>query len=300
MPEAPSCAALAQAIDEPMFATASLVRSWILVEQPGTWGADALRQSGLPPEASRTLRAAPPALGIRVLLLRRPDAFLSDDRRCFVAHSAGRSPWVEERVLDRPGDLGDVDMTAVARGLRPGFGELRRKPLYLVCTNSRHDQCCGRLGRPVARALAEAAGESVWECSHMGGERFAGNMVCLPHGLYFGRLDPVSALEVMAAYDEGLIDLAHYRGRAGEPFAVQAAEHYARQALDARGVDDIAYVAHRRAARGIVDVELLGPGGEQVRVRVGVHAAPEARPLTCGATDLGRPRDFSLLALATG
>jgi hypothetical protein len=296
---APPCSELALAVEEPMFATASLVRSWLLLEQPGTWGADAFGQSGLPSDVGRTLRSFPD-LGVRVLLLRRPDPFVPPDRHCFVGHSSGRTPWVEERRLEQPWDVLRVDPAVVAAGLRPGFGQLRSKPLYLVCTHSRHDQCCGRLGRPVARALAAVAGESVWECSHMGGERFAGNMVCLPHGLYFGRLDPASALDVMAAYEEGMVDLEHFRGRAGEPFVVQAAEHYARRALSLRGVDDLAPVSRRRSAPGVVDVELAGPGGERVRVRVGVHAAAEARRLTCGSNDLGRPRAYSLLDLSAG
>ncbi|MFO1534029.1 MAG: hypothetical protein ABR562_10295, partial [Thermoplasmatota archaeon] len=71
------------------------------LEQPGTWGADALRQSGLPPGVSQTLRGLPPELGLRVLLLRRPDPFLTADPQCFAAHSAARVPWMEQRVLDR-------------------------------------------------------------------------------------------------------------------------------------------------------------------------------------------------------
>lgn len=299
MADTEPCATVALANDEPMFATASLVRSWLVLEQPGTWGADALRQSGLAPAVSQTLRSLPPEMGLRVLLVRRPDPFLTGAPHCFAAHSAARVPWIEQRVLARPEDVLGVDLDALAGGLRPGFGDLRRKPLYLVCTNSRHDQCCGRLGRPVARALAAVDPESVWECSHMGGERFAGNLVCLPHGLYFGRLDPARALEVMAAYEEGVIDLEHYRGRAGEPFAVQAADHYAREALGLRGVDDVVHVRHRRAGPGVVDVELAGPGSERIDVRVGVHRVEQARQLTCRSADPGHPRAYSLLGLTT-
>ncbi|HYJ26004.1 MAG TPA: sucrase ferredoxin, partial [Acidimicrobiia bacterium] len=53
-----------------MFATASLVNSWILFEQPGAWGPDALTDSGFP-ESARSLAEAANRLGIRTLLIRR-------------------------------------------------------------------------------------------------------------------------------------------------------------------------------------------------------------------------------------
>ena len=39
------------------------------------------------------------------------------------------------------------------------------------------------------RALRESPwADEVWECSHIGGDRFAGNLVLLPDSLYFGAL----------------------------------------------------------------------------------------------------------------
>ena len=58
-----------------------------------------------------------------------------------------------------------------------------RDPLVLVCTNGRHDPCCATFGRPLARVLREGARrDDVWECSHIGGDRFAANIVILPEG----------------------------------------------------------------------------------------------------------------------
>jgi hypothetical protein len=85
------------------------------------------------------------------------------------------------------------------------------EPLYLVCTNGRHDPCCAEYGRPVARPSTELVGERVWECSHVGGDRFAGNLVCLPDGVFYGHLDPATALRAVAAH-EGAVLLEHWRG----------------------------------------------------------------------------------------
>ncbi len=88
------------------------------------------------------------------------------------------------------------------RDPRPGQ---RRGPqrLALVCTNGKRDQCCALRGRPVAAAIAAATDWDTWECSHLGGHRFAATMMLLPTGDMFGWLDPESALEVMQTVRRG-------------------------------------------------------------------------------------------------
>jgi len=169
--------------------------------------------------------------------------------------------------------------------------------LYLVCTNGRHDPCCAQLGRPVARALLRPGDDAVWECSHVGGDRFAGNLVCLPHGLYFGRLGPEQAGRVVAGYEDGRLELVNYRGRAGEPFAVQAAEYFVRREHGILGVDDLVANGHLHSSPQVVEVGFNGRHGRRFEVRVGIAAAGEARPLTCGAVSQETPPTYSLLDL---
>lgn len=51
---------------------------------------------------------------------------------------------------------------------------------------------------------------SVWECSHVGGDRFAANIVILPEGLHYSRLTPSTAALPIDAYLEGSIHLPNY------------------------------------------------------------------------------------------
>ncbi|WP_218926810.1 sucrase ferredoxin, partial [Priestia megaterium] len=67
-------------------------------------------------------------------------------------------------------------------------------PVILVCAHGRHDPCCAVRGLPVGRALGERWPEQVWECSHIGGDRFAANVVVAPDGVYYGGLDAKSAV----------------------------------------------------------------------------------------------------------
>lgn len=283
-----------------MYATASLVRHWLLVEHPGAWGPAALLDSGLPAHLAAGLAGVSAAHGLRVLLIRRPERPADQIRQCFVAHTGRRGRWIEERALTDLDELLAVDFSPLRHGGRVGFGTLRADPLYLVCTNGRHDQCCATLGRPVARALHARRDGMVWESSHFGGDRFAGNLVCLPHGLYFGRLDPDHAARVVDAYERGVVDLDHYRGRAGEPFAAQAAEHFLRAREGLVGVDDLQVAGYRRRGGGIVEVTFEAPRGRTYDVRVRVTAAGEARQLACRSSSEARPPAYSLVDVNGG
>lgn len=64
----PRCSAEALARVEPMYATASLVSAWLLIEQPGAWGPDALTESKLPTEIAAELERN--ADDVRILLIR--------------------------------------------------------------------------------------------------------------------------------------------------------------------------------------------------------------------------------------
>src|SRR6266508_1257190 len=276
------CSSVSLALDEPLLGTASTVTSWMLVEQPGPWGEYALERNRLPPDAAAAIRLRCRQHRIRAILIRRWGGFGPEGRRVYLAHTGEREPWLEAAVLPDPADLSallDADLAALGRGGRPGLGEPMDRPLYLVCTNGGRDPCCAERGRPLFRALEPALADRIWECSHIGGDRFAGNLVCMPSGVYFGRVRPEEALSIARAHDEGRLDLDHYRGRTCYPFAVQAAESFLRREL---GLEAIAAVTLRSAAGddGALTAGFDTPAGERT-VRVRVEPSPDPRRLTC-------------------
>jgi hypothetical protein len=177
-----------------------------------------------------------------------------------------------------------------------------RDPLYLVCTHGKHDTCCAVRGRPVVAAFAKALPPGrVWECSHVGGDRFAGNLVALPSGLYLGRVDPAEAAEIIERVDSGRIPLRNLRGRSSLSTAVQAAQHFARaegyESLD--GIGDL--LPHQtlpspddgKAAWTIV---LDTPDGG-VSVTVRRTSSENAARLTCHSPDEKHYPVFELVRL---
>ncbi len=319
----PPCSVVSATLDEPVFGTASIVHAWLLVEQPGSWGRDALFESRLPVSVARALVRQADRHHVRLLLIRRPDRTrVTGGRHCFAVSSRrpapppsepatapphlapataprhlapATAPWIEQRRFDDPTELLDVDFAALGAGERsfgPGAGH--NEPLYLVCTNGRHDPCCAQFGRPVLRALASPR---VWESSHLGGERFAGNLVCLPHGVYYGRVDPSTAPAIADQYAQGRVDLDHYRGRAGDAFVVQAAEFYLRRAEGLLGVDDVTPLRRTSLGNGLVAVELATADGRRFEAHVALRPGDPARPLTCTATTARRPPAFALVDL---
>ena len=265
---------------EPLRATASVIERFLLIEDAGPWGPHVLQSARLPAEVREVLRHWKRTLGLRTLLIRRPASSPAPRavRRTVFAVNA-RHGWAEVTSLSDLTDLATVDLSGLAG--TEGVGWVRHPdPMVLVCTHGRHDPCCAERGRPLAAAIARAHPEITWEASHLGGDRFAGNLVVLPRGDYFGRLDADSGPAAVGRYLDGHLDLAHHRGRSTRPWPEQAAEAEVRRALGLTGVDDILVLGAQRE-RGRAVVELVARG-QAVTVSVTVGAAEPAH-LTCHA-----------------
>ncbi len=247
------CAGETLAAGGPLAGSASKHARWLLLEQPGGWGRDAVRESGLPDPVAEALGAAE---GFGVLLVRR--ALRRDDaapRRVLLAGRDADGGWLEQHVLERVEDLleGDLLARAAAGAERRDLAEV--PPLWLACTHGRRDACCARLGRPSARRLRELRPDRAWESSHLGGHRFAPTVLALPHGLAFGQAGPDVLPALVAAVERGEVPLDRLRGRTGLPPAAQVAEVAVRRAAGLAGLHD-------------VEVEASDVDGERATVRL--------------------------------
>jgi hypothetical protein len=213
------------------------VTAFLLVEHHGPWGESAPRDSRLPEPVKAHLTSH---RSIKVLLARRHRrAHRTPQYRLFLAFP-GRRLLLTSGYQD-PEELTALDVDAIARGEPPDWSEAEG-PLFCVCTHGRHDVCCAERGRPVAAALTASHPEETWEISHMGGDRFAANMVVLPEGLYYGRMDPAAAIQAASLREQGRVDIDRLRGRSSYPMPVQYAEIALRRHLEEDRLDAVRLV----------------------------------------------------------
>jgi hypothetical protein len=283
-PARPFCSEISADSGEPSAGTASRVDHWLLLEYRGVWSADALAGSGLSDQVKAALREQIRALRpAKLLFIRRRERRDRPGATVFFARSR-RGAEVMTR-LDVAGyeELLDLDFT----GADPP-GERVDHPLFLVCTHGKHDRCCALHGRPLYDVLVDQAGEEwVWQTSHIGGDRFAGNVAILPEGLYYGRVAPEEAWSLLDEHLGGRIYLERFRGRSIEPFAAQAAEIALRAQLGLRRIDDVAVESALQAGERWSMV-LRRRDGQCHAAEVRVEEGPLTY-LTCGAETLRRP-----------
>jgi hypothetical protein len=179
----------------------------------------------------------------------------------------------------------------------PGAGEPDDGPLFVVCAHGRHDTCCAVRGRPLAAALAADHPDRTWESSHLGGCRFAAAMVLLPHGIVLGDVPAGDGPEVALRDAKGLQPTRWVRGRAALPPAVQAAQHHARLATGAFGVDALVPAEVRVDGPGSWRVSFGDPAATVV---LRERRVDTGRPLTCAATAPGWMRVFDLVDVELG
>jgi hypothetical protein len=291
------CAAVSSASEEPLAATASRIDHWLLVEYRGAWARDVLGDCLFTPELKAYLREQLATLPrSRLLFVKKPERRSQTGRRVFFGTSKPGQERFFELEVEHQNDLLGFDF---GEALDSGGGEASplQEPLYVVCTHGKRDRCCARQGRPLYDGLRrETDTGRVWQSTHVGGDRFAGNVVVLPQGLYYGRVEPDDVTDLLAAYAAGEIDLDHYRGRSAFSFPVQAAERAIRESEGLRGIDDVAVVDSRSLGRDQWRVRFRTRGGARHEVDVAAIVADEPAYLTCDSAEPKRARRY----VATG
>lgn len=239
-----------------MYGTASAGFSWALLELPGAWGHSAFLQSPniIDPGLGRAIVRRFETAKMRIAAIRRPGRRDPEPRwRWFVAHSREGSEALYGGAVNDPRDYLGIALDGTD-------GTLMTDPVVAICAHGKHDQCCAVRGRSACQAIADRYPEFTWECSHLGGDRFAATMLVLPEGLCYGRVDSADSAELVRLYLEGRLDNTLLRGRTSLPHPVQAAQYFARAAY---GDDRIASLSPLSVDKGEhrIRVKLRGETG---------------------------------------
>jgi hypothetical protein len=284
------CSFASELRGDPVVGTAAPSVGMVLVEQPGPWGRQALVHSRLDPEVGAALSDRAVATGLRVLVIRRPGRVAAPALRRWAVVDC--RPGQE---VSRWGTFAD-DAELLELPLDGSAGSSSYEPTYLVCTHGRHDACCAIRGRPLAEELARERQEAVWECSHVGGDRFAANLLTLPHGLYYGRVGVEAGTEVVDAHERGEVHPSYLRGRTTFPPVAQAAQHHARLALGEFAINALNPMSTEPLSGGRWEVRLSHQPGDLVATVRTLTAGPAAL-LTCAALHEAHPPAFEVTDL---
>jgi hypothetical protein len=285
-PRRPFCSDISAETGEPLIATASRVDHWLLVEYRGLWNRHLLAGSLLSARLKAALREQLAALPrSRLLFIRRPERRAREGRMVYLARSTEEGSALYGLEVGHVDDLVGLELAARAEPVD--------HPLLVVCTHGKRDRCCARYGRPLYDRLREGADEDwVWQSTHVGGDRFAGNLVCLPQGLCFGRIEPGDVWPLLDEYLAERVYLDRYRGRSCYSFAVQAAEYAVREARDIRDIEGVRLVSSRRLGPDRWRIRLLVRSSGEVHEVAVEQQAGELTYLTCDADTLRHPRRY--------
>ncbi|MFJ3234505.1 sucrase ferredoxin [Streptomyces sp. NPDC086787] len=299
------CATVSRSLDEPVSGTAAIATTWLLLEQPGPWGAKALTSSHLDPDLGRALEAAAEGTGVRIALIRRPGRHADPGkplRRVYAAHTVPGNTWLHSAATRDPEQLRALDFAALGAGDHRTFDTTLRGrrhsggPLALVCTNGKRDRCCALLGRPLAAELASSGVRGTWEVTHLGGHRFSPTVLVLPYGYAYGRAEAHAVKEVLHGVREGRVVLDGCRGRSAWERPGQAAELAVRAAAGEYRADTLRVVRTEGGAPRW-ELTVTHTDGRAWHVTVAQSASLPPRPESCGVSVLGTPARMDVVAL---
>ena len=271
-----------------MLGTAFPASRVLLVEQPGGWGPTGLAASQFDPALARQLMNDWGLQGIRVLAVRRPGRQPAPERRSWTfADCRPGQHAISSGTFEADDELLRLDPDALV-----GYPDGRA--VFAVCAHGTHDVCCAIEGRPVAAALARLRPEQVWECSHVGGDRFAANVLVLPTGQLYGRVPVEAAAGLVDATERGQVLPELLRGQVGLAPIAQAAVVYAQRRLQLLGAGDVQVV--RIDPDGDLRQVRVATGRGEFTVTLAVETQTPAK-LTCRAARLSTARVYRPVSL---
>ncbi len=271
-------------------ATAARVDVWILLEVPTAWGRSALPDEALSAEARLALERIKQAYErSRILFIRRrvePQASVM-----FMLVRSAPMARVTRIELPSLAALAELSVEQIDTTVSTGS-----RPIVLVCTHGQHDSCCGKRGYPLYDALRQHEALDVWQCTHIGGDRFAANALVLPAGEYYGPVEPREAETFAASIRTDEVFLSGFRGRSTLSRPAQAAENHIRKQELITGREQLRFVKRENLDNGAVRIEFRDVVKRASHsVMVGLYTATSAALATCSSREESPIQQFRVL-----
>lgn len=259
--------------DAPMAGTADPFDVLLLLEYRGVWTDRVVTQAVLPPR-------------LRAWLDRITSELEASGRRVkimFIKQLGGDSDRDNHLFVASEQSCGALRLPVLAALSELTFEQLQQRlspvvePHYFVCCNGQRDVCCARLGLPLYRALRDTVSARAWQISHVGGHRFAPNVLTLPSGALYGRVSGEALPQFLRLVEAGKLDFDRLRGRSWLSKTEQAGEAYL---ADGRRRPDGVRVEGERSLLRYGETELVvEPGDERTVIASCGKEQSTVRPL---------------------
>ena len=205
------CSAFSSENGEDPAGSATWWRRCLVVEVPEPWASEITESRYFPPEVSTELaNAAAEGLDTRLQCVTPDSGYSADGQSRVMLFSRPDGPfssYAKEEYQVPAGEVGSLAAVLLTRRVDLGRFERYRQDTahlrdVLVCTHGAQDTCCGSIGYPIYDALRHrysrqpGANLRVWRVSHLGGHRFAPNVLDMPEGRNWVRVgtDQLDAL----------------------------------------------------------------------------------------------------------
>ena len=233
-----TCSEISLDSKEQLFGTTPKVNYWILIEYNSEWEENVLKSINI----SQAVKSK-----ISELLQSREYTRLQWIKRVNNNDDLITLYFAESTELNK--NLYKRQIAAYEDILRLNFKNIHtdnyrsETPLLLICTHNSYDSCCGKQGFSLYKDVCDDNYFDVWQTSHLGGHRFAPNVLLLPEGLYYGRVDSSKYETIKNDFINNQLSIEILRGRSFHDKYIQAADHYLRISIGNSDFDSLNYIS---------------------------------------------------------
>lgn len=224
------CSAASRYFKEQLAGTAANSSVFILLEHSNPFP-EKISEAHFDKEWLKKMQALARSLNGKVLLVRNKKTNFKDCKITFVDCKRCGYFSIETTVEH-------VHTIDLASYISASTTQWEKDPFFVICTNGKKDKCCSKFGFPVFKFFESFnADVRVWESSHVGGDRFAANVVAMPFGIYYGHVVVEDVGHIMVRTLLRKIYKNKYRGLSRRSFFEQSVECYVREHLQNYDID---------------------------------------------------------------
>lgn len=250
--------------NEFIYGTASNFQYWVLLEYTKPWSENPIEVNRLPILVNEYLRSLTQILAKSRVLFVKQNIKKEKNFSLFLIVSKENNIKLKEFVINEYKDLLDIDIVNMLRQLEKGDSFLEDNPIYLVCTNGKKDKCCSKFGIPIYKMFSNTVKKKVWQCTHIGGDRFAPNVVCFPSGIYYGQVETSEITEIVSYTSNDRIYLNKFRGRSCFGQNAQVGEFFIRRRNYLKTISDLIFFDEAIISEKIFKVRFINKSSSKI------------------------------------